>query len=939
METLARLVTTRRTAWGIVVLAALMTVACLVEVTKLKQEDDLLAFLPQDNPDIATFQAINKDFGGLDAALVGIATDDVFEPAFLVRLQEVTRRLQDLPELDHVLSITNIQDFTPDPMGGIRTDLLVPWVPRSAEEQALLRDRVLSRDVVVGSLVSEDGTAVVLVAFAAFRTDPQVVSGKIREIVLEGFPEEDVFWGGAPFISSYIFQTTQQDLARLSPWAVAAIVLIMLLSFRDWRGTALGLVATGMGILVSRTAMAVLGVPLNIVLSSMPIILFSVGSAYSIHILSRYQNHAREHPPAEAVRRTVVGTGPTVLTAGLTTAVGMLSFVCMDIEPLRVFGIFTAVGVIATLILSLTFVPALIVLMKLKGGTPGGSVLGVRLAQHAVWVRTHRRGAGVALLVLTVVGLFLAGRVDSRVDQSAFYSPGSPPDLGERFLTEHFGGAMFIQVLVEGDLREPVHLRRIQRMVDRLEGLEHVTGVQHIGVPIGLLNEAMEGQRRIPDTRAKVETLFGLITGNPSVRQLANEERNQSLIHLKIGTSKAAEIDSLLAGVEGLVEAEQPYRVGPAAAAVAMVRSDVGERMVATLRKVGASVTHAQVLVALDAPVGGADRIQVHRTVVRHLRGAEALVAVTEAEAEALAAAVVGLGPGAAAEGRTQVVSAVLVLPTEDLKVQDLSWSIGTPLEEAWDAAAAQARVRGILGVLGLGEDHRSGPALATAVLDLDAPTAALADPSVEAPLRWTVSGLPVMHRGLSRSVTSNQFKSLGFALGLVALILSVAFRSVRAGLLAAAPTALSLTIIYGGMGLMGIHLDIGTSMLASLILGAGVDYAVHMLGGWYARAGEPLTWAAARTAVRVGPAIWTNALMVSVGFFVLTLGDARPLKNVGGLTAAAMLVAAVVTFLVIPVLAGRRGYALERAESDPADGQLDGVSFLPPRAESEAAE
>ena len=127
----------------------------------------------------------------------------------------------------------------------------------------------------------------------------------------------------------------------------------------------------------------------------------------------------------------------------------------------------------------------------------------------------------------------------------------------------------------------------------------------------------------------------------------------------------------------------------------------------------------------------------------------------------------------------------------------------------------------------------------------------------------------------------------------------------------------------------MGLRLDIGTSMLASLIIGAGVDYAVHMQSSWFARDGEPMTWAAARSAVRVGPAIWTNALMVAVGFFVLTLGEARPLQNVGGLTAAAMLVAAVVTFLVIPVLAQRRSYALETAPEDPAVAQLDGADFL----------
>ena len=65
--------------------------------------------------------------------------------------------------------------------------------------------------------------------------------------------------------------------------------------------------------------------------------------------------------------------------------------------------------------------------------------------------------------------------------------------------------------------------------------------------------------------------------------------------------------------------------------------------------------------------------------------------------------------------------------------------------------------------------------------------------------------------------------------------------------------------------------------------------------------------------AAHTGPAIWTNALAVCAGFFVLTLGDARPLQNVGGLTAAAMLTAAIATFVVIPAFARKRGYVSRR--------------------------
>ena len=923
MKLLADIVTNKRYAWAIVVVVAVVSALSFGLAGQLKQEDDVLDFLPADNVDIATFQSINKEFGGLDAALIGIESDDVFDGAFLAKLQATTDALSALPNLDHVLSITNVADFQEDPMGGVVAGMLVPAIPASAEESSALRASVLSREHIRGALVSDDGTAVVLVAFAAYRADAQALVGDIEAIVTEQFDSERVYWGGAPFISTYIFQTTQEDLRRLSPWAVAAILLIMVFSFRDLVGTLLGLISTGIGILISRACMVVFDVPLNIVLGSMPIILFAVGSAYGIHILSRFNAHAQVADCPTAVRRTIEGTGPVVLTAGLTTAVGLLSFVAMDIEPLRIFGVFTAIGIVATLVLSLTFVPAVLVLMDLQGMTNARPFAIDLLLRSTRRMWGHKRAVGIALAVLTVGGLMLSGNVNSRVDQSAFYSEGSSPDLSDRFLTQHFGGSQFIQVLVDADLRDPVQLRRVRELAERIEDLSNVARVQHIGQPVALLNRMMEGAERIPDNRPKLESLMGFLTGNPAVRQLANEERKRALMHVTIGTVKAIEIEALLGQIEALVQDDWFTRfkvvdVTPETRKHAV--ADLAVRTHRVLKRGRFETSLPQVTEALGRPAAPPNAEPVRLALLAHLQSSEAMVAVSRTEAESIAEAVVALGPNPSVVDVDEAIAAALGLRPDEPKVGDLSWSVGTPAEEAWSAAIADAGVNGLAGALGITLNPQLSVRLSRVLLDGNVETVGVVDGQDPAVMRYTVSGMPVMHRGLSESVTANQFRSLGFAMGLVALILSVAFRSVRTGLLATAPMAFALLIIYGAMGAAGISLDIGTSMLASLIIGAGVDYAVHVLSAWYAHEDEPIAQAALRATARVGPAVWTNAVMVAVGFFVLTLGDARPLKNVGGLTAAAMMVAAAATFLVIPVLARRRSYALAPEETDPAD-------------------
>jgi hypothetical protein len=274
--------------------------------------------------------------------------------------------------------------------------------------------------------------------------------------------------------------------------------------------------------------------------------------------------------------------------------------------------------------------------------------------------------------------------------------------------------------------------------------------------------------------------------------------------------------------------------------------------------------------------------------------------------------------------------------------VEDLAMGVQTHLREVWAKERAGARGKQLIEAAGVTvPPGRKGeifvPAMAAALLDLETPAVLLpangATPT--GTLGLQVTGMPVMNRGLSRSVTANQLRSFFFALVLVFVIMTFLFRSLWSGLLGMAPASFTLLAIYGFMGVFGVRLDIGTSMLGSMIIGAGVDYAIHMLAAWRAPAGGDLVEAAARGADRSGLAVWCNALMVAAGFFVLTLGQARPLKLVGGLVSAAMLVAAFATYFAIPALARRPFYRRANdAASTEAEAPAEVVDARPPAAD-----
>jgi len=926
MKTLARWISNRSVSWGVVSVVALLSLISLYKVGNLGHDDDVLAFLPRDNPDVEAFYYVNERFGSLDLALVGIESDDVFAPDFLRRLQRVTKDLKDTRGLDHVLSLANVVDFTPDlERGGIVTSTLVEDIPKNKAEREALRKKVMSRDHLVGHLVSEDGKAVLIYCFLAYGSDPRALAGNVRNVVDEAFPSHHKYWGGGPFISTYIYDTTQKDIRRLTPWAVLAIVLIMMLAFRDIIGVCLVLLSTALGILLSLGAMAAFGVRFNIVLGSMPVILFAIGSAYGIHMLSRYYASAERSDYQEAMKQTMCGVGPTVLTAGLTTAAGLLSFIAMDIQPLRVFGLFTSLGILATLLLSVTFIPAVVVLTRLRHKPSPSSILGEFTARLSIFARQHRLAMGLVLLVVGLGAGTLISRVKARMENASFYSEGSPPDESDKFLRKYFGGSTFIQVHMKGDLSDPHVLREWQRLADRISLLPRVSNVLHVSDILAKSTEAMVGQRRVPDTTEQVRLQYTFLVGDPSLAQVVTPDYGQALMHIKVDAGRAEETEGVLEEVERIVAAESVTHFSVGRRGAEGVQKRIHDlistriRALAHVYEVPFSEDQLQLLGEhLTRPSPRADPSRVKAGLVRFLGSDECAVDCTSAgvSREEVAESLVKLGSAADEAALARELADLLRRSEDDDLVGDLAFSVAVPLAEMWKAQRATRRAGQLIDDVGLqvpesAKGRRFVAALGTTLLDLDNPTAMLpAAPGVATgSLDMRVTGLPVMHRGLSISATSNQVKSLIFALVLVVLIMSIYLRSVFSGLLVAIPTLLTLAVIYGGMGLIGVRLDIGTAMLASLILGAGVDYAVHLTSAWHVREGEPLQDAAAWAANFAGPAIWTNAIMVCVGFFVLTLGEARPLQNVGSLTATAMIVAALATFVCIPVLARKRFY------------------------------
>ncbi len=165
--------------------------------------------------------------------------------------------------------------------------------------------------------------------------------------------------------------------------------------------------------------------------------------------------------------------------------------------------------------------------------------------------------------------------------------------------------------------------------------------------------------------------------------------------------------------------------------------------------------------------------------------------------------------------------------------------------------------------------------------------------------------GLVAVTQDLLGAVVEGQVSSLFLSLGLVALLAMWLFRNVTAGFVTVVPMAVSLLMLFGLMGLCRIELNIATAMLSSIMIGEGVDFAMHFL--WRYREerekGKDRAEAVRVTVITTCRANIFNALAVIAGFLVVFTSSFLVVRYYAFLVVASMGSCILCTVLLMPAI------------------------------------
>jgi len=161
-----------------------------------------------------------------------------------------------------------------------------------------------------------------------------------------------------------------------------------------------------------------------------------------------------------------------------------------------------------------------------------------------------------------------------------------------------------------------------------------------------------------------------------------------------------------------------------------------------------------------------------------------------------------------------------------------------------------------------------------------------------------SITGENYKYLEMNDRVLKSQSVSIFIAVAIITLMMVVMLKSFKLGLLSVVPIAVTLINIYGFLGLCKIPLNVISAYILNIVLGAGIDYAIHFMYSYRKNLSSPA--ALMHTVELTGKSILANAVGIGLGFSVLLFSPMKVHVHIAVLMFIAMIAASLYTLFFL---------------------------------------
>lgn len=811
-----------------------------------------------------------------------------------------------------IISPSVVDNIKQADRGQLAIEYLMETVPATRAEALTIRDDAMNNPLYKGTLVSEDGKAIALYIPIRAKTYSYNVANLVEKLTADWPADDQVYITGQPVAQDTFGVEMLVQMATSAPLAGLAIFLLLLFFFRRFSLIIAPMLVAVISVVAAMGLLIGLGFDVHIMSSMIAIFLMPISVADSVHILSEFfDSYHKFRDKAQTIKHVVGHLFMPMLYTSLTTIAGFASLATTPIPPVRVFGLHVAFGVALAWVLTMTFVPAYIMLFvrtktldKLKPETEEHhhGLLGESLGRLGSVSYRHWKlilGITTLIIAISIVGI---SKIKVNDNPIKWFTASHRIRVADRVLNDHFGGTYTAYLTLKPEWI------RTKTCAERVEMMRN-TAIERFGET---LPEASQTFLQILDeTNTKFQTL-------------EHGDLERCFVDL---VEVAGGLDEQVSGTWNAIGDEINY-LDPAGLTYAQLTAAIANKGDAASR---------QILAKRMEPfqqLTGAELQEKALDIIDEYSALSFTDFLFEARAEANAPAFRRPEMLAYVGRLEQFINSIPTVGKTSSALDalkkanyELNFTAEAPPERNAEFYGIPPSASAVSQVFTQLEGMKKKDSLfhlvtkdynevniwvqlksgdntdMQAVVD-DIAKWMQANPAPDQ-LEVGWAGLTYLNVVWQDKMVAGMLNSLLSSFVVVLIMMMVLFRSPLYGLLAMLPLSVTITFIYGLIGLVGKDYDMPVAVLSSLTLGLSVDFAIHFLerareltqkfGGWQ----EAIPHMFKEPAM----AISRNAIIISIGFTPLLFAPLVPYKTVGFFLATIMAVSWLATLFILAAL------------------------------------
>ena len=517
--------------------AIILTIGMAWHIPNIRIDTSVEAFIQPDHPSLVSRNRLKEVFGLSDPIIVAVENrtrDGIYNRSSLQLLQDLTDTIQMIQGVDpeRVVSLATENNIYGD-QDGI---LIAPFLENIHDVQGIRRS-VEDFPLYVGNLVSKDGTVSLIVLELI---DKQEYGAKVYnelQSLIDGLHrKEKIYVAGEGAVVEHLGKYVQDDAKLMTPLAFLIITIVLFLAYRTWGGLLLSNLVILGSLLISMGIMVAFDVPFYLISNIIPVIIIAISVADSIHILGHFYEQKSLHPRLSSKELTIMTMTEMWRPIIVTSFTNIVGFMAMgyssSMPPMRAVGLYSSIGVVFALLLSLFVLPPVLSRINLqpskafKTSKHGNRVDAFGKVMIAIGDQVLSRPLititiSVVIALLGIIGMTRLELNDTMVE---YFNPKEDIYQADQLVNEKMNGTNFYDVVIETNEPEGLFnvglLKKIDALQQYLENQPHVKGTTSIVDILKQMNWSLaQGNAeayRLPDSDNLIAQYFLLYSASSS---------------------------------------------------------------------------------------------------------------------------------------------------------------------------------------------------------------------------------------------------------------------------------------------------------------------------------------------------------------------------------------------------------------------------------------